>query len=92
MQMALDLGTEAIVNQSLVLRDRPDQRDVLCRFAGPARLLCGSEDSLCPAERQELMQSLLGGSRRVVVRGAGLLATLEKPEETNAALAAWLEE
>ncbi|WP_068115919.1 alpha/beta fold hydrolase [Tropicimonas marinistellae] len=91
MEMALGLGPEVFVNQSLALRDRPDQRETLRGYAGQALILCGGEDRLCPVERHELMRNLIAGSHLVVVPGAGHLTTLEKPDETNAAIAAWLE-
>ena len=60
-------------------------------MAGAALVLCGAEDRLCPVERHELLHRLIPGSRLTVLPGAGHLTTLEKPEETTAALAAWLE-
>lgn len=92
MTMALDLGPEVFINQSKALRDRPDQCDTLRGFAGPALVLCGRDDALCPVERHELMQSLMPHSRLTIIENAGHLPTLEQPEETTAALARWLED
>lgn len=90
--MALDLGPEVFINQSLALRDRPDQCDTLRQFDGPALVLCGREDKLCPIERHEMMHDLLPSSRLQIVDGAGHLPTLEQPEITTAALIRWLED
>lgn len=92
MAMALGLGPEVFVNQSLALRDRRDQCEVLRSFTGPTLVLCGAEDTLCPVARHDLMHSLISGSRLVVLPGAGHLPTLEQPSQTNAALAAWLDD
>ena len=92
MDMAMDLGPEVFVRQSLALRDRPDQQETLRAARLPALILCGAADALCPLERHELMHALIAGSILTVIEGAGHLPTLEKPEETNAALIRWLEE
>lgn len=91
MAMAMDLGPEVFVRQSKALRDRPDQQDTLRTFKGPALVLCGQEDSLCPLERHELMHALMPQSRLAVISGAGHLPTLEQPDLTTAALMGWLE-
>ena len=92
LEMALDLGPEVFVNQSLALRDRPDQRDTLSGFAGPALVLCGRDDVLCPVERHTLMHELMPQSRLEIIEQAGHLTTLEQPQQTNAAVARWLED
>ena len=91
MAMATDLGDEVFVNQSIALRDRPDQSDTLKSYQGPAVSLCGEEDSLCPISRHELMCDLLPDAELEIIRNAGHLPTLEQPETTNAALSRWLE-
>ncbi|CRL13117.1 alpha/beta fold hydrolase [Phaeobacter italicus] len=91
MAMALDLGPEVFVNQSRALRDRPDQCETLRSFDGPALVLCGRDDALCPVSRHELMHDLLPNSTLKIIDGAGHLPTLEQPTKTTAALARWLE-
>ena len=92
MRMALDLGPEVFIRQSIALRDRPDQQETLRGVTIPTLVLCGRDDRLCPVERHELMHALVPGSKLVIIEGAGHLPTLEKPVETIAAMAAWLEE
>lgn len=92
MDMAEALGPRVFVNQSIALRDRPDQQDTLRAFLGPALVLCGRHDALCPVARHDLMHALLPGSRLEIVEDAGHLTTLEQPEITTAALSRWLEE
>jgi len=90
MDMARKLGPEAFIRQSLALRDRKDRQDVLRQADLPALVLCGRHDRLCPVHRHTLMHDLLKGSELCVIEDAGHLPTLERPEETTAALVRWL--
>ena len=92
MDMALDLGPEVFIRQSIALRDRPDQTDVLRNFSKPSLVLCGQEDRLCPLSRHELMHALLPHSTFRVIAGAAHLPTLERPQETTDALHIWMTE
>jgi len=92
MDMALALGPQVFARQSRALRDRADRQATLARFRGPALVLMGAQDRLCPRDRHELMQALMPQSRLVIIDGAGHLPTLERPEETTAALRRWLED
>lgn len=91
MDMALALGAEAFVTQSLALRDRPDQQETLRRVTVPTLILCGRHDALCPVARHALMHSLIPHSTLHIVEKAGHLPTLEQPKQTTAALTRWLE-
>lgn len=91
MTMALDLGPEVFARQSRALATRRDQQATLEAFRGPALVLMGEDDRLCPRERHELMHALISGSRLAVIEGAGHLPTLEQPDATTAALRRWLE-
>ncbi|OYX43008.1 MAG: alpha/beta hydrolase [Rhodobacterales bacterium 32-67-9] len=92
MAMAMDLGPEVFLRQSLALRDRPDRQKVLQGVKVPTLVLCGREDRLCPVERHELMHRLIPHSHLEIVEDAAHIPTLEQPERTTAALARWLEE
>lgn len=92
MDMALDLGPAVFIRQSIALRDRPDQTEVLRNFTKPALVLCGREDRLCPLARHELMHALLPHSTFRVIDGAAHLPTLERAQETTDALRIWLTE
>lgn len=78
--------------QSLALRDRADRQVALADFDGPALVLTGDDDRLCPMDRHDLMHALMPQSHLVVIAGAGHLPPLERPVETSAALCRWLEE
>ncbi len=92
MEMALGLGPDVFARQSRALMGRPDQSETLRGADLPALVLCGRHDALCPVERHELMAGLIPGAALEIIEGAGHLPVLEKPEETNAALARWLED
>jgi len=91
MAMAMDLGPEVFLAQSVALRDRPDQCETLRLYGRPSLVLCGAEDTLCPVARHELMADLLQNAHLEIVAHAGHLPTLEQPKTTTAALCRWLE-
>jgi pimeloyl-ACP methyl ester carboxylesterase len=90
MAMALGLGPDVFARQSAALRDRPDQQDTLAAFKGPALVLMGKDDRLCPLDRHELMHRLMAHSTLAIIEGAGHLPTLEKPQETAGHIRDWL--
>lgn len=90
MEMALTLGPQVFARQSRALRDRPDQTATLAAYRGPALVLMGEQDRLCPRDRHDLMHALMPQSRLVIVPGSGHLPTLENPETTAAHLTGWL--
>ncbi|MEX1214949.1 alpha/beta fold hydrolase [Saccharospirillum sp.] len=89
--MAETLGAGVFIRQSQALMHRPDQTDTLRRFTVPTLILCGDEDRLCPVSRHTLMKELMPHARLHIIPGAGHLTTLEKPTDTNDAMAQWLE-
>jgi len=90
LRMGLDLGMEVFERQSLALMGRTDQSETLRHVAVPSLVLCGEADALCPVARHELMAELIPDAELRIIKRAGHLPVLEKPEETIAALAAWL--
>ncbi|NSX54635.1 alpha/beta fold hydrolase [Parasulfitobacter algicola] len=92
MDMAMDLGADVFVRQSIALRDRPDQQHTLQKIHVPTLVLCGKNDTLCPVERHQLIHSLIPKSNLQIIQNAGHLPTLEQPEQTTAALLRWLED
>jgi len=92
MDMALDIGPDVFIRQSIALQDRVDQKNTLGSYKRPALVLCGRHDVLCPLERHELMHTLLENSKLEIIEDAGHLPTLEQPKITTMALASWLED
>lgn len=91
LDMALGLGPEVFARQSRALRDRPDQSETLSSFRGPALVLMGRHDALCPLERHQAMHAMMPQSRLAIIDEAGHLPTLEQPDATQAELIRWLE-
>ena len=90
MAMALDLGPQVFASQSRALRHRGDQQATLAAFSGPALVLMGAEDRLCPLDRHQLMHHLMPQSRLHILSGAAHLPPLEQPAATLRALQDWL--
>jgi len=90
MDMALKLGPEVFLQQAKALRDRPDQTETLAAFKGPALVLMGEDDRLCPRDRHELMHALMPQSKFAIIASAGHLPPLENPDTTFAHLHNWL--
>ncbi|MEO8240907.1 MAG: alpha/beta hydrolase [bacterium] len=90
MDMALGLGPEVFVRQSIALKNRRDQTATLAAFRGPALVLMGAQDRLCPRDRHDQMHALMPQSRLAIVPDAAHLPTLENPQATAAYLLDWL--
>ena len=91
MDMAMQLGPDVFIRQSIALRDRPDQQHTLRSVIVPTLILCGRMDRLCPIARHELMHELVPHSTLSIIENAGHLPTLENPAATMVALRQWLE-
>ena len=91
MDMAMDLGADAFVNQSNALMSRRDQSDTLSAVTCPTLVLCGMQDQLCPVSRHEEMAGIIPNATLKLIENAAHLPTLEKPIQTTAALRDWLE-
>jgi len=92
LDMALSVGPQAFIRQSLALRDRPDYSRTLRQVTCPTLILCGRHDTLCPVSRHEAMLEMIPHARLCIVEDAGHLPTIEKPDEVTQALHDLLEE
>jgi pimeloyl-ACP methyl ester carboxylesterase len=90
MQMALGLGPQVFARQSRALRDRPDQCATLAAFNGPALVVMGVDDTLCPLDRHTQMHALMPQSRLVIIPDAAHLPPLDNPTATLVAMTDWL--
>lgn len=88
--MAMNCGPDTFIAQSIALRDREDRTAALAAYGGPALVLCGEEDLLCPLARHREIAQLLDDSTLVVIAGAGHISTLENPDAVNEAMRYWL--
>jgi 3-oxoadipate enol-lactonase len=69
---------------------RRDQTDLLPSINVPTLIIVGSEDAITPPADAEAMRAKIEGARLFVVEGAGHLSNVERPEEFNRALVAFL--
>ncbi len=90
MEMAKTLGPDVFISQSRALMRRPDSEETLRTLECPALVMCGSHDTVCPVSRHEFMAEIIPDATLEIIEDAGHLPTLEKPEETTAALDRWL--
>jgi 3-oxoadipate enol-lactonase len=70
---------------------RRDQTDLLPSIDVPALVIVGSEDAITPPSEAETMRDRIEGSRLAVIEGAGHVSNVERPEEFDRALDAFLE-
>ncbi|MFB7372659.1 alpha/beta fold hydrolase [Streptomyces sp. NPDC056222] len=71
--------------------ERPDYTDMLRTVSVPALVVVGRDDAYTPVADAEAMHALLPDSGLVVVERAAHMPNLERPEEFDAALAAFLD-
>ena len=69
---------------------RRDQTSFLPQIAAPTLILVGSEDAITPPTDAEMMHREIPGSRLKIIKGAGHVLNLEKPEEFNAEITKFL--
>jgi len=67
-----------------------DQRDRAARIDVPTLVLCGGEDKVTPPSLSDELTRLIPGARMQVIRRAGHIANLEKPDEFNRAVEAFI--
>lgn len=78
----------AAAQQGMALR--PDSKDVLARYAGPALVVVGEQDTITPPEKAKQLADLIDGARLEVIPGAAHLPNQEQPEAFNKVLDAFL--
>jgi 3-oxoadipate enol-lactonase len=67
-----------------------DRRKELANIKVPTLLVAGSEDKTAPADMMERMAQKIPGAEYVRLEGCGHLGPMDRPEEFNAALLAFL--
>ncbi len=70
--------------------DRFDRRADVGRIETPALIVCGAGDVMTPPKFSESLAQSLPNARLVVIAKAGHMVALEAPEETTAAVEAFL--
>jgi pimeloyl-ACP methyl ester carboxylesterase len=74
------------------MAERANSTDLLGSIAVPTLVVVGSEDTVTPRDEAAAMAASIPGARLAVVEGAGHLSNLERPEEFNKELRAFLDD
>jgi pimeloyl-ACP methyl ester carboxylesterase len=69
---------------------RPDSTPDLARWRVPAAVVAGKDDQVIPASETDALVRGIPGATHAVIEGAGHFAFLEKPDQTWAAIEAFL--
>lgn len=86
----VEAGAEQLIRQNRAVMRRPDARQHLGRYKGPALLICGDSDKLTPPDAMREIAALLPQAELHWLRDCGHMLTMEKPAEVNALLGDWL--
>jgi len=69
---------------------RRDSTDVLRAYPGPALVIVGERDVICPSEQAREMAALLPAGELVELPGCGHLSPVEAPDDVAATITDWL--
>ena len=72
--------------------DRFDISSELPRISVPALIICGTDDRLTPVKYSRFLADNIPWSRIEIIEGAGHMVMLEKPDQVNNAISAYVEE
>lgn len=89
--MALRVGRDGYVRQQQAIIGRADSRPTLAQIRCPTLVLCGRDDQRTPLALHEEIAAGIPGARLVVLDDCGHMPPLERPQQLNDALRAWLE-
>jgi pimeloyl-ACP methyl ester carboxylesterase len=73
------------------MAERPDMRSTLTIMKLPTLVVCGEQDVISPLEEMKFMAEALPQGRFEVIKDAGHMSPLEKPQAFNTVLLNWLE-
>jgi len=89
--MSEDVGRDGFLRQQKAIMARNDGRPMLADINVPTLALVGRQDILIPPDHIEEIAEGVSGAKLVYIEDSGHLPTLEQPDDTTAALRAWLE-
>ena len=72
------------------MAQRPDMAEKLGKIDVPALVICGEHDAISPKDEMQGIAQKLPRARFVLIRDAGHMAPLERPEEVNSAIREFL--
>lgn len=81
-----DQGPNAVAWAQRAMATRPDRRDLLAAYTGPALVLVGEEDELSPVRVARQMAYLLPDSDLIIVPRSGHMTSNESPQPVASGL------
>ncbi|MCK5423825.1 MAG: alpha/beta fold hydrolase [Emcibacter sp.] len=91
LDMASEVGAEAFQRQQQALIGRPDSRGALSDIICPTLIICGEQDVLTPPKVHQEMADLIPNAVYHHIADCGHLSTMERPDEVNQLMRAFLE-
>jgi 3-oxoadipate enol-lactonase len=91
-ELALEQGVTRLPAALAAIRDRPSSTELLSEIDVPVLVVAGTEDAIVPAGEPEEMAEAIPNARLLEIPEAGHLVPLERPEELNRELVAFLAE
>lgn len=85
-------ASPAVVEGDFLACNAFDLMDEVEKIRLPTLILCGAEDRLTPVKYAEYLHQKIRDSRLLLVPGAGHMVMIERPEEMNRALDAFLQQ
>lgn len=82
--MTTRLGRDVFLRQNNMIR--PDGREALAAYCGPALVLCGAEDRITPVSISEEMARTLPAAELQIIPDCGHMAPMERPDAVTHAL------
>ena len=82
---------QGLAAAQLGMAEREDVRSFLASIRVPALVVVGRDDVISPVEEMRAIAASIPGAEFRIVEGAGHMAPLERPEEFNSALAAFVD-
>lgn len=89
-QMVLDTGPIGYINEQKQMLGRAGHEDFLKNIKVPTVVVCGEEDKFFSIDDHAEMARAIPGAEFHVIKGAGHMAPMEKPDAVNRILADWL--
>ncbi|GIO20267.1 hydrolase [Oceanobacillus oncorhynchi subsp. incaldanensis] len=88
--MAEEVGANAMERQMTALMHRPDAFEVLPTIQCSVSVMVGDEDNVCPIEMSNELIREIPNSYLTIIKDAGHLSSLENPLEVSRTMRQWL--
>ncbi len=89
-RMGEELGVDEFCRQQQATMERQDCSALLPTIRCPVRVLCGADDPVTPVSGNRYLVENIPGATLQVLEQTGHLLPLERPDEVNGFLRAWL--